>query len=100
MKVWITLLGFAESMPAWPPSKSADGALAGERIEQVKAGPDHPAWSDFDRALLRAADELHDDSCISDATWAELRAAYDMFVSIGWANLSPSQAISCRSGDQ
>ena len=45
-------------------------------IEQVKAGPDHPAWSDFDRALIRAADELHDDSRISDATWETLSARY------------------------
>jgi alkylhydroperoxidase family enzyme len=42
----------------------------------VKTGPDHPAWSAFDRALLRSVDELHDDSCISDATWAELSAEY------------------------
>jgi alkylhydroperoxidase family enzyme len=27
--------------------------------------------------LLRAADELHDDSCITDATWAALRERYD-----------------------
>jgi 4-carboxymuconolactone decarboxylase len=35
----------------------------------------HP-WSEFDAALLRAADELHDESCLSDATWATLRGAY------------------------
>jgi alkylhydroperoxidase family enzyme len=50
--------------------------ITDEEIEQVKAGPDHPAWSQFDRTLLRAVDELHDDSCISDATWAALAAEY------------------------
>jgi alkylhydroperoxidase family enzyme len=36
---------------------------------------DHP-WSEHDAALLRAADELHDDARLSDATWSTLRAAY------------------------
>lgn len=33
---------------------------------------DHP-WSPVDRALIDASDELHDDQCISDATWAALQ---------------------------
>ena len=32
---------------------------------------DHP-WSDADRVLLRAVDELHDDHCIGDDTWGAL----------------------------
>ena len=45
-------------------------------IEATKAAiAEHP-WSDHDAALLRAADELHDDACISDATWVTLRATY------------------------
>jgi alkylhydroperoxidase family enzyme len=47
-----------------------------EEIERTKVGPDDPAWSTFDAALLRAADELHDDSRISDATWAVLAERY------------------------
>lgn len=50
--------------------------LTVEEIERVKAGPDHAAWSTFDAALLRAADELHDDSRIGDATWAVLAERY------------------------
>ena len=46
--------------------------ISDDEIERVKAGPEDPAWSGHDRALLRAVDELHDDSCISDATWAAL----------------------------
>ena len=37
---------------------------------------EHP-WSDDDRALLDAADELHDDQCITTATWERLRARWD-----------------------
>ena len=36
-----------------------------------------PGWSDFDARLLRAADELHNDAVISDATWAKLAERYD-----------------------
>ena len=43
-----------------------------EEIERVKAGPEADEWSPFDAALLRAADELHNDSFISDATWGAL----------------------------
>ncbi|MGR8918124.1 MAG: carboxymuconolactone decarboxylase family protein [Gammaproteobacteria bacterium] len=54
-----------------------DAGLDDAEIERIKAGPDAPGWSDFDRALLRAADELHDDACISDGTWAALAERYD-----------------------
>ena len=42
-----------------------------DEIVRVKQGPDD-GWSAADAALLRAADELHDDSFITDATWAAL----------------------------
>jgi alkylhydroperoxidase family enzyme len=51
--------------------------LSDEEIQRIKAGPDAPGWDPFDAALLRAADELHDDGCIGDATWAALAARYD-----------------------
>jgi 4-carboxymuconolactone decarboxylase len=51
--------------------------LTDAEIESIKAGPDAPGWSALDAALLRATDELHDDSCITDATWAALAAHYD-----------------------
>ena len=35
-------------------------------------------WNAPDAALLRAADELHQDCCISDPTWAELAERYDV----------------------
>jgi alkylhydroperoxidase family enzyme len=51
--------------------------LSDEEIGRVQDGPDAPGWDPFDVALLRAADELHDDGCIADATWAVLAGRYD-----------------------
>lgn len=51
--------------------------LTDEEIERIAAGADAPGWSDRERALLRAADELHADAFVSDATWAELTPYYD-----------------------
>jgi alkylhydroperoxidase family enzyme len=51
--------------------------ITDEEIERVKAGPDAPGWSSDDAALVRAADELHDDHVIGDATWAALSGRYD-----------------------
>ncbi len=48
-----------------------------EEIERVQAGPDAPGWSTADAVLLRAADELHADACITDATWGALADRYD-----------------------
>lgn len=50
--------------------------LGDEEIRRIAAGPDAPGWSDFDATLLRAADELHRDSCIGDATWEALSRRY------------------------
>lgn len=48
-----------------------------EEILRVADGPDADAWSPADAALLRAADELHADSKISQATWDRLAERYD-----------------------
>jgi 4-carboxymuconolactone decarboxylase len=56
-------------------AKAAD--ITDEEIERVVVAPDASEWSPFERTLLMAADELHDDACISDRTWAELAARYD-----------------------
>ncbi len=50
--------------------------ISDEEIQRVADGPDAPGWDDFDAALLRAVDELHDDAFISDATWATLSTRY------------------------
>lgn len=51
--------------------------LTEEDIERVTDGPDAAGWSAEDSDLLRAADELHADSKISDSTWAALAGRYD-----------------------
>ena len=75
-----------------------------EEIERTKVGPDDPAWSTFDAALLRAADELHDDSRISDATWAVLAERYtteqmlDVVFTVGNYHLVSMVLNSCGVG--
>lgn len=49
--------------------------LTDDEIRRVTEGPDAAGWTDREALVLRAADELHDDSCLTDATWAALRAA-------------------------
>lgn len=51
--------------------------LTDDEIDRVRQGPDAPGWSPLDALLLRAADELHDDACITDATWAALAEQLD-----------------------
>ena len=51
--------------------------ISGEEIDRIATGPDAPGWEPFDRTLLTAVDELHDDSCLTDTTWATLASRYD-----------------------
>jgi alkylhydroperoxidase family enzyme len=51
--------------------------LDDSEIEAVATGPDAAQWSAADRALLRAADELLDDSTIGATTWAALAQEFD-----------------------
>ncbi|MEY2450453.1 MAG: hypothetical protein QOD92_27 [Acidimicrobiaceae bacterium] len=51
--------------------------LTDEEIERLKLS-DAAGWDPFDAALVRAADELHDDACITDETWATLAGKYDV----------------------
>ena len=54
-----------------------NAGLADEEIARVKDGPDADGWSEDDRALLRAADELRGDAFIRDATWEALSQRFD-----------------------
>ncbi|WP_257544843.1 carboxymuconolactone decarboxylase family protein [Sphingopyxis sp. DBS4] len=49
-----------------------DCDLSEAEIERIKTGPDAEGWSDLDRAMLRAADELTGQHFVTDATWAAL----------------------------
>ena len=53
------------------------GGVSDDDIRRVKQGPDAEGWSEIDRALIKATDELHDDAHISDATWQALAEHYD-----------------------
>jgi len=43
-----------------------------EEIERVTRGSDAAGWTEHDKALMRAAEELHDVAMISDETWSVL----------------------------
>ncbi|MET9492427.1 hypothetical protein [Nocardia sp. NPDC006630] len=53
------------------------GGVSPETIERVTQGPDQPGWTDEQRALIRAVDEIQRDRLISDATWKELSPFLD-----------------------
>ena len=50
--------------------------LSDQDFERITAGPLAEGWEAGEAALLRAADELHGESRIGDATWSALRARY------------------------
>jgi 4-carboxymuconolactone decarboxylase len=66
--------------------------LTPQEIVNITKGPDAPGWDPFDAALLRAADELHTDAFISDATWNALSKRYhekqmiDLIMTVGSYN--------------
>jgi alkylhydroperoxidase family enzyme len=51
--------------------------LAPEEIARIALDPPDSGWAPFDATLLRAADELHTGSTLTDPTWSELAARYD-----------------------
>ncbi len=46
--------------------------LSDAEIERIAEGPAAPGWSDDDRLLLTATDELSEDKFISEPTWTQL----------------------------
>jgi AhpD family alkylhydroperoxidase len=51
--------------------------LTPAQIARVGEGPDAEGWSEHERSVLRAVDELAADDFVSDATWAALSTRYD-----------------------
>jgi alkylhydroperoxidase family enzyme len=41
-------------------------------IDRIGEGPEAPGWTDLQKHLIRAADELNSDATMSDATWKGL----------------------------
>jgi len=54
-----------------------EAGLADDEIALVARPIDDGAWTAPERALLCAADELHTDRDVSEATWSELGEHYD-----------------------
>ncbi len=58
-------------------------------------------WSEVDRTLLAAVDELHDDQCITDSTWAALTTSWneqqllDLVFTVGQYTLVSMALNSC-----
>lgn len=50
--------------------------VSDEEIEWVKTGPDAEGWSDRERYLIAAIDELHEDAFIQDSTYNGLKTHY------------------------
>lgn len=53
----------------------SEGLSRGDLV-RIAEGPEAAGWTEFDRLLLLAADEMHVDSFIADATWAGLSERY------------------------
>jgi alkylhydroperoxidase family enzyme len=52
------------------------GGLTDEDIARLKEGPKAKGWSEHEAALLQVADDLHENSVVSDTTWATLSKNY------------------------
>jgi alkylhydroperoxidase family enzyme len=51
--------------------------IAEDDIKRVADGADASGWTETERLLLRAADELHGDQMVTDDTYGALAKAYD-----------------------
>lgn len=50
--------------------------LSADDIARIKAGADATGWEPFESSLVRAVDELHSNSVISDSSWQALAERY------------------------
>ncbi len=58
-------------------ASASDNEVDADEVARVAVGPDAPGWSDVERALLRAVDELLGDALIADETWSVLAGALE-----------------------
>ena len=67
--------------------------MSDDEIRRIKEGADAKGWSEADRLLLKATDELHADAHVSDSTWQGLAKHFntqqlmDIVFTIGQYNL-------------
>ena len=48
-----------------------------EELKEITIGSSADSWSEWDSALLKAAEELHEAALVSEETWATLSRQYD-----------------------
>jgi alkylhydroperoxidase family enzyme len=72
---WLTR---SEYLWAHQALRALENGLTRAEVERIAHGSKAAGWSPFEAALLLAADELHVDSFVSDATWAALEREYDV----------------------
>jgi AhpD family alkylhydroperoxidase len=56
---------------------AARAGLSEEEVARVTDGPDAPGWTDRQRVLLLAVDQMHATGDLDDAAWADLRRHLD-----------------------
>ena len=71
---WLTRSNYLWAHWAAP---SRRAGLTNAEVRRVAQGPDAKGWDAFESTVLRAADELHVDSFVSEATWRALSASYN-----------------------
>lgn len=54
-----------------------DAGLTEAEVERIKAGPEADGWSELDRAMLRATDDLTSNHHVTDANWIALEPLGD-----------------------
>jgi alkylhydroperoxidase family enzyme len=72
--IWLTR---SEYLWAHRAGAGRQAGLSDAELRRIAEGPDASGWDSFEAVLLRAADELHVDSFVSDATWHGLSARYN-----------------------
>lgn len=75
--------------------------LTNDEVHRTTGAAEDPAWSPVDRLLITATDELYDDQCITDATWAALAEQWsekqllDLVFTVGQYQLVSMALNSC-----
>lgn len=54
-----------------------NGAINDADIEAIKQGPDCPHWTDLERNLLKAVDQMRDTHSLDDELWSALSREFD-----------------------
>ena len=70
--------------------------ISDDEVARIATGPDAPGWDPFDATLLRAADELHGEQALSDATYAALVGALRRTSSCSTSCSRSASTTSCR----